>query len=77
MLKDIFAFISKILAGESLITKNKKDEKSVVNNNTVINNGDDNVTVIGNDNCVDLSPKITMENNSTYEDYTLRIDTQS
>lgn len=77
MIEKIIQIFSKLLGGNISINTSTKSKKSDVNGNTVINNGNDNITAVGKDINIDLSPKIEMEkNDNSDDDYTLSIDTK-
>lgn len=80
MLDKIIDTVSKFFNGKSLVNTKVSTAKTDTDGNTVINNGDDNVTAIGNNITVDVSPKIKMEKNesaNSEDDYTLCIDTKN
>lgn len=77
MLEKIIQIISKLFGGKISISTSIENKKTDVSSNTVINNGNDNITAIGKDINIDLSPKIEIEKNDNSDDEnTLCIDTK-
>jgi len=78
MIDKIVSILSNIFSGSNsggLLNARAKSEKPNASGNTVVNNGNNNTTAIGNN--IELSPKIGLEKNAGSDDtYTLCIDTK-